>query len=116
MGFYGIQPSFAGGELSAALYGRVDMAKYSVGLARCRNAFVHAYGGVSNRPGTEFVSEVKDSSKRVRLTFFSIARRPPMFWSSATVIFVFIPTVIGLRAAAFRWRSPRPIRRRCFRS
>lgn len=70
MGFYGIQPSFAGGELSAALYGRVDMAKYSVGLARCRNAFVHAYGGVSNRPGTEFVSEVKDSSKRVRLTFF----------------------------------------------
>lgn len=70
MGFYGIQPSFAGGELSAALYGRVDMAKYSVGLAKCRNAFVHAYGGVSNRPGTEFVSEVKDSSKKVRLVSF----------------------------------------------
>lgn len=70
MGFYGIQPSFAGGELSAALYGRVDMAKYSVGLAMCRNAFVHAYGGVSNRPGTEFVSEVKNSSKKVRLVPF----------------------------------------------
>ena len=32
MGFYGIQHA-AGEELSAALYGRVDMAKYSVGLA-----------------------------------------------------------------------------------
>lgn len=70
MAFFGIQPSFAGGELSAALYGRVDLAKYGVGLAMCRNAFVHAYGGVSNRPGTVFVAEAKYPGKKVRLAAF----------------------------------------------
>lgn len=69
--YYGIQPSFAGGELSPSMYGRVDIAKYAVGLAKCRNAFVHSYGGVSNRPGTSFVAEVKTSSRKVRLVAFS---------------------------------------------
>ena len=50
-----IQPSFAAGELSPALYGRVDLQKYSVGLSKCRNAYVQQYGGVSNRPGTLYI-------------------------------------------------------------
>jgi len=70
MSNYGILPSFAGGELSEAMYGRVDMAKYSVGLALALNSFVHAYGGVSNRPGTEYLADVKDHSKKVRLVPF----------------------------------------------
>lgn len=70
MNLYPIQPSFAAGELSPSMAGRVDIAKYSVGLAKCRNCFVHSYGGVSNRPGTEFIAEVKDSSKKVRLVPF----------------------------------------------
>ena len=69
-GYFGILPSFAGGELSAAMYGRVDMAKYSVGLARALNSFIHAYGGVSNRSGTEYISGVKDHSQKVRLVPF----------------------------------------------
>lgn len=46
------QPTFAGGEVSPALTGRIDLARYQTSLATCRNFIVQAYGGVSNRPGT----------------------------------------------------------------
>lgn len=65
-----IQPSFTGGELSPSLHARVDLAKYAVGLKTCRNFFVQSHGGVSNRSGTKFITEVKDSSKQVRLIPF----------------------------------------------
>ena len=65
-----IQPSFAAGELSPKLYGRVDQALYRIGARKLRNFFVHPAGCVSNRPGTEFVGEVADSSKRGRLIPF----------------------------------------------
>ncbi len=54
------QPSFAGGELSPALSGRIDLAKYQSGLEVCRNFLVQSYGGVVNRPGTVFVCEGND--------------------------------------------------------
>lgn len=65
-----IQPSFSGGELSPALYARVDVAKYAVGLKTARNVFIHPHGGASNRAGLEFVREVKDSTKFTRLVPF----------------------------------------------
>ena len=65
-----IQPSFSSGELAPELHGRVDTTKYQSGLARARNVFVHTFGGISNRPGTRFVSEVGDGSKPVRLIPF----------------------------------------------
>ena len=40
-----IQPSFAGGEVSPSLYGRVDLEKYQTSLRRCRNFIVRQYGG-----------------------------------------------------------------------
>lgn len=59
-----IQRSFAGGEIAPALYGRADQVKYTTGLVTCRNFFVERHGGVSNRQGSQFIAEVKDSSKR----------------------------------------------------
>lgn len=56
------QPSFAAGELSPALAGRIDLAKYQSGLETCRNFLVQAYGGVANRPGTVFVCEGNNHS------------------------------------------------------
>jgi hypothetical protein len=58
------------GELSPSLYGRVDLAAYYLGLKTCRNFIVRPYGGVVNRTGSRFVSEVKDSAKRSRLIPF----------------------------------------------
>jgi hypothetical protein len=64
------QRSFSSGEISPSLYARVDQVKYATGLRVCRNFIVMRHGGVSNRPGTKFVGEVKDSSKSVRLIPF----------------------------------------------
>jgi len=65
-----ILPSFAAGELSPALHGRVDLAKYQVGLATCLNWFIHPFGGASTRAGTEFVGEAVDPTARSRLIPF----------------------------------------------
>jgi len=65
-----IQPSFAGGEISEAVAARVDISKYQTSLAKCENMFVRTSGGVSNRPGTKFVCEVKNSSLSTRIIPF----------------------------------------------
>ncbi len=65
-----ILPSFAAGELSPALHGRVDLAKYQVGLATCLNWFIHPFGGASTRSGTAFVGEAIDAEVRSRLIPF----------------------------------------------
>lgn len=64
------QLSLSSGEISPALYARVDQTKYATGLRTCRNWIVQKFGGVSNRPGTKFVAEVKDSTKNVGLIEF----------------------------------------------
>jgi hypothetical protein len=65
-----LQPTFAAGELSPSASARTDIARYYTGLKLCRNFMVMPYGGVRNRPGTRFVCEVKDSTKRCRLIPF----------------------------------------------
>jgi hypothetical protein len=80
-----IQSSFAAGELSPFLYGRVDLAKFHVGARTLQNFLVHAHGGVSNRPGTRFIGEVDDSSARHRLIPFQFRTLP----SGQTYVLVF---------------------------
>lgn len=58
-----IQPSFASGELSPSLFGRVDLAKWHVGAATMRNFFVNYRGGASSRAGTRFVGASKQSGR-----------------------------------------------------
>ena len=77
--------SFAAGELSPFLYGRVDLAKFHVGARTLLNFFVHAHGGASNRPGTRFIGEVDDSSKKHRLIPFQFRTLP----AGQTYILVF---------------------------
>lgn len=68
-----IQPSFAGGEIGPSLYGRIDMAKYSVALRVCDNFIVRQYGGVENRPGTKFVAAAKYPNRKCRLIPFQFS-------------------------------------------
>jgi len=65
-----LQPSFTSGELSPALHARVDLAKFATGLKTAKNLFIHPHGGVSNRPGLQFIREVKDSTKFTKLIPF----------------------------------------------
>lgn len=65
-----IQVSFAGGELSESMYGRMDDQKYQTGLAKCSNFLVLPQGVVQNRPGFSYVNAAKYSDKPVRLIPF----------------------------------------------
>jgi hypothetical protein len=65
-----VQPSFAKGEIGPALYGRVDTAAYQVALRTARNVTIHSHGGVSNRPGLQFIAPCKDHSNRPILIDF----------------------------------------------
>lgn len=67
------QDSFTAGELDPSLHGRKDLAKYQIGLKRLENCTVAPQGGVSNRAGLRFVSEVKFSAKNTRLNKFQSA-------------------------------------------
>lgn len=64
------QRSFAAGELTPAMYARVDTARYANGARTLRNCYVLRSGGTANRAGTTHMGEVKDSTKRVRLIDF----------------------------------------------
>lgn len=70
--------SFAGGEVTPEFFGRIDDAKYQSGLGTCRNFIVLPHGPVQNRPGTQFVREVKNSAKRTRLLPFSFSTTQTM--------------------------------------
>lgn len=68
-----IQPSFARGEFSPLLYGRVDLGPYAVAAKTILNGIVRAQGPVTRRSGTRFVAEVKASAKKSRLVGFEFS-------------------------------------------
>jgi hypothetical protein len=56
---YGIQPTFARGELSPRLHARIDIDHYKMGLAECQNFIVLRQGILRRRSGTEYVAQPK---------------------------------------------------------
>lgn len=62
--------SFAGGEIAPQMYARTDLAKFQTALRKLLNFIIHRHGGLSNRPGTRFIAEAKDSSRTIRLIPF----------------------------------------------
>ena len=64
-----MQPAFTAGELSPALWARVDLSKYQSGLKIAKNVFVHPHGGVSNRAGLEFIGRIRGSGIAVLIPF-----------------------------------------------
>jgi hypothetical protein len=64
-----MQPSFTAGELSPALWARVDLSKYASGLKTAKNVFIHPHGGASNRAGLQFVAETRGSGKARQIPF-----------------------------------------------
>jgi hypothetical protein len=78
MGIRSLDRSFAAGEITPELYGRIDLNSYQTGVAMCRNFITLPHGPAANRPGTEYVNEVKTSSKRTRLIPFSYSTTQTM--------------------------------------
>lgn len=55
-----LQTSYAKGEVTPGVYGRIDLAAYFIALRTAYNCVIHRFGGVSNRQGLEFVGPIKD--------------------------------------------------------
>jgi hypothetical protein len=62
--------SFAGGVITPEMFGRLDLTRYQTALAEAVNFVIYPHGPAANRPGTEYVLEVKDSSKATVLLPF----------------------------------------------
>lgn len=69
MALHILKPSFAGGELAPALYGRTDLQKYDVGAAVLENMIVLRYGGVSRRPGFRYIAQTHNNRKARLIPF-----------------------------------------------
>jgi len=65
--------NFTGGELSPRLDGRNDLQKYPTGCKTLENMIVFPHGSAARRSGSQFVAEVKDSSKETRLIPFEFS-------------------------------------------
>lgn len=56
------QVAFTSGEISPELHTRVDLQRFTSSLKTCRNFYVLATGGVSNRAGTQFIYDLGATS------------------------------------------------------
>lgn len=63
--------SFAAGEITPELFGRVDLDQFQTGLALCRNFITLPHGPAVNRAGTAFVLGTKNNATRSRLIPFT---------------------------------------------
>lgn len=65
--------AFIAGELSPTLFGRTDLTKFDLGMAEAKNFFVDYRGGLSSRPGTQFMEHVYRDTLHTRMVPFSFA-------------------------------------------
>ena len=65
-----IQANLSGGEVSDAIAARVDIDKYKTSVYKAENFFVQVHGGLTNRPGLEYIAPAKTPSTAVRLIPF----------------------------------------------
>ena len=72
--FHHLNVNFNGGELTPLMNGRVDFDGYRSGCVQMENFMVRPYGGAFKVPGTQYLGEVKDSTKKVRLVPLKISR------------------------------------------
>jgi len=63
--------SFAGGEISPEMFGRLDLDKFQTGLKTCRNFIVLPHGPVRFRNGTGFILSQKHADKTARVIEFA---------------------------------------------
>lgn len=64
-----IYPTFARGEVSPLMFGRVDIEPYSSCLDKCRNCWVRPFGVVSRIAGSEYISTAKGKARLLKFVF-----------------------------------------------
>lgn len=66
----GLLRSFAGGEITPEMFGRLDLTKYQTGVAKAENFRTLAHGPLTRRPGLYYINEGHDSTNPVWLIPF----------------------------------------------
>jgi len=64
-----VYPTFAKGEVSPLMFGRIDIEQYPSCLDKCRNMWVRPYGCASRVVGTEYIQGTKNNSYARLLKF-----------------------------------------------
>lgn len=64
-----VYPTFAKGEVSPLMFGRIDIEQYPSCLDKCRNMWVRPYGCASRIVGTEYIQSTKNNSRARLLKF-----------------------------------------------
>ena len=98
-----MQRAFAFGEIGPTLYGGADQGIYQRALATCRNFFVMRHGGVANRPGTDFVAEVKNSAVPTYLLKFVFSDTDTYLIEAGNQYFRFFQVGAKVAAAPSAW-------------
>lgn len=68
-----IKFGYVAGEISDTFYGRSDLEKFDLALAEAENWFVDYRGGISTRPGQEFIDYVKSDDLDVKWFSFKFS-------------------------------------------
>ena len=93
---YQLKPSFTAGELSPALYGRTDIAKYDSGAALLKNFLVLRYGGIANRAGTKYLAQTANNKRAVLLPFrYNTEQNYIVEVTAGTIRFFFNGELVG---------------------
>ena len=71
MGVKTLLRSFAGGEISPEMFGRIDLDKFQTGLATCRNFVTLPHGPARSRQGFRYILQTKYADKKCALVEFS---------------------------------------------
>lgn len=69
-----VYPTFAKGEVSPLMFGRIDIEQYPSCLAKCRNCWIRPYGIASRVVGTQYIRSTKNDSKARLLKFVFSAK------------------------------------------
>lgn len=64
-----IYPTFARGEVSPLMFGRVDIEPYSACLDKSRNCWIRPFGAVSRFAGSEYIATAKGKARLLKFVF-----------------------------------------------
>jgi hypothetical protein len=70
--------SFAGGEITPELFGRIDLDKMQTGLKKCRNMIIKPHGPAKSRGGFRFLNFCKYNDRKARLIRFQFSSEDSM--------------------------------------
>lgn len=100
-----LKKSFAGGEITPELAGRIDLPKHQAGVEKCQNMIVLPHGPLISRPGFEFIfnpAANHSADNKIRLI-------PFIYSTSQTYVLAIVAPVDGVNGVAHIMSQGAPV-------